>query len=126
MALEAEAVGEVSRQVGREAEGGVRAALEDLFRRVGGHLFDLGAALGGGHDGDEAGGAVNDHAQVELLGDVAALFDVGLEDFFALGARLDGDQLVAKQVFGLGIVLRAIPHTQPVLFDQPIEHMSVA
>ena len=61
-----------------------------------GHLFDVDAALGGGHEGDLRGVAVEDDAEVELAVDVAALFDVETANEAAFGAGLVGDERGAE------------------------------
>ena len=53
-----------------------------------------------GHEHGQAGGAVDDDAEVELAGDVAAGFDEDAADGLAFGAGLDRDELVVEQIPG--------------------------
>src|SRR5690606_38180118 len=55
-------------------------------------LLDLHAAFGRGHDRDPTGAAVDQHAEIELPGDVGAFLDIDALDLFALGAGLVGDE----------------------------------
>ena len=96
--MQAEAVGELARLVGGEADGRVDDLLEDLLRVLGGDLLDLHAAFGRRHDDDAAGAAVDDHAEVELARDVDALLDEQALDHLALGPGLVRDELHAEDL----------------------------
>ena len=77
-----------------------------LFRR---DVLDLHAALRGGDDHHALRLAVEHEAQIELLGDGDAAFDIEAVDDLARGAGLVRDQLLAEEFVG-GIehfVLRA-------------------
>jgi hypothetical protein len=74
------------------------ASLRIFSGCLGRDLLDLHAALGGGHDRDAAGGAVEGHAQVELAGDVQALLDEQALDLLALGPGLVGDQRACRDL----------------------------
>ena len=78
------------------ADAGDDGLFEDLLGVLGGHLLDVHAALGRGHDRDAAGGAVEGHAEVELVLDVQALLDEQALHLLALGAGLVRDQLHAE------------------------------
>ena len=65
-----------------------------IFSGDGGDLLDLHAALGRADDGDPAGVAVDQQAEVELAGDVAAFLDIDALDLAALGSGLVRDELV--------------------------------
>ncbi len=98
--LQAQPEGDLAGVERLQADGRVDGDLDDLLRRLGGHLLDIHAALGGGHDGDPAGGAIEQEAQVELAGDVTALFDVDPLDLLARGPRLMGDQIHPEHLIG--------------------------
>ncbi|EAU64946.1 conserved hypothetical protein [Stigmatella aurantiaca DW4/3-1] len=99
-AREAQAEGQLAALEVQEAHRRVHRLAEDLLRVLGGHFLDLHAALAGGHEGDARGGAVQRHAQVQLLADGEPLLDVDLVDRLPLGAGLDGLQLHAQHRLG--------------------------
>src|SRR5205823_2963900 len=74
----------------------------DLLRRLGGHLLDIHAALGGGHQHDLLRAAVDHHAGIELLLDVGAFFDQQTPHLLALGSGLVRDELHAEDFFRPG------------------------
>src|SRR6185369_2212268 len=80
---------------GLDAGGGIDRHLDDLFRMLGGDLFDLHPAFGGGHDGDARRRAVDQHAEIELAPDVAAALHIDALHQLALGAGLVGDEVHA-------------------------------
>ncbi len=100
LALEPEAEGDLARMEGLHAGGGVDRDLEDLVRRLGRDLLDLHTAFGRGHDGDAAGGAVDQHAEIKLALDVAAFLDIDALHFLAAGAGLVRDERHAEHLAG--------------------------
>ena len=111
--------------VGLQAGVGIELLLEDQLRRLGGDLLDVHAAFARGHQHRHRRGAVEDDAQVQLAGDVAACFDEHPADRLALGAGLDRDQLLAEQL--RGDVLRFVGDFDElhaallgVVFDRPL------
>ncbi len=91
-AAEAEAEGDLAALEGGEADQGVDGFGEDLFGGFGGDFFDVHAPFGGGHDGDFGAAAVDDEADVEFTGDVAAVLHEDAGDEFPFGAGLVGAQ----------------------------------
>ena len=77
-----------------------RRLLQDLLRGLGGDLLDVHAALGRGHHHHPAGAAVDQHADVELAGDVHALLDQQALDLLAARAGLVRDQVHAEDLLG--------------------------
>ena len=69
---------------------------QDLLRIVRRHFLDLDPALGRADQGHPAGGAVDQQAEIELAGDVAAFFDIDALDLAALRPGLMGHQLLAE------------------------------
>ena len=98
LALEAEREGELAALVVGEAERWLDGDGVDELGGLVCDLLDLDAALGGCHHGDLAGGAVDDHAEVELTRDVDAFLDVEAADLLPLGAGLVSDELHAKDL----------------------------
>jgi hypothetical protein len=86
---------------GLDAGGRIDRHLDDLFRMLGGDLLDLHAAFGGGHDGDARGGAVDQHAEIELAPDVAAALHIDALHQLAPGAGLVGDEVHADHAAGI-------------------------
>jgi hypothetical protein len=82
-----------------------RGDAHDLLRRLGGDFLDVHAARGAGHHHRLAGGAVEQHAQVELALHLEALFDQDASHNPPFGAGLMGDERHAehldREVFGL-------------------------
>ena len=83
-----------------QAGVGAERFFEDQLGRFLGDFFDVHAAGAASHEHGQAGGAVDDDAEVQLAGDVAAGFDEDAADGLAFGARLDGDELVIEQSAG--------------------------
>ena len=100
--LEAEAEGDLARLVGAEPRRRVDVDLDDLLGRGLGHLLDLDAALGGGHDDVHAGRAVERHADVVLVRDVLGCRHEHLADELPLGAGLRRVELHAEDLLGRG------------------------
>ncbi len=101
---------------GHEADGRVDHDFQDLLWRGGGDLLDLHAALGRGHDGDAAGGAVDQHAEIKLAGDVAAVFDIEALYFLARLAGLLGHQDVPEHLAGILLyVVQRLANPHPAL-----------
>ena len=69
---------------------GIDGDLVDLLRRVGGDFLDFHAALGARHQRDALRGAIDDHADVQFLADVRALFHQQPLHHRALRDRSDG------------------------------------
>ncbi len=67
-----------------------------------GHLFDLDAAFGRGHDGDTSGRAIDQQREVELAGNVAAGFDIDAMNLAPGRSGLLRDQDMADHGFGGG------------------------
>ena len=88
------------RVVRKDAGGRIDGEGDDLLRRRVRHLFDVHAALGRGDDRHAAGLAIDQHRQIELAGDVGALFDIEPAHQPALRTGLVGDQRHAEH--GLG------------------------
>ena len=85
---------------GLHADGGLDADLDDRLRLLGRDLLDLHAALGGGNHHHALRLAVEHEAQIELLRDGDAAFDIEAVDDLAGGAGLMRHQLLAEQVVG--------------------------
>ncbi len=88
IALEAETEGEPAGVEALHAGGGIDRGAQDFLGVTGGHLLDLHAAFGRGHDGDARGLAVEEHAEIELALDVAALLDIDALHLAPLGPGL--------------------------------------
>ena len=80
LAREAEAVGDLSADMGHVAGGRIDMDGDDLLRGLGGDLLDVHAAGLGGDEGDAAVGAVDEHRQVELALDLRAVLDIETRD----------------------------------------------
>ena len=73
---------------------------QDLFRRVVRDLFDVHAAFGRDHDGDPRGDAIDQHRQIEFLGDRRAVLDIEAVDLLALRPGLMRHQGRAEDARG--------------------------
>ena len=87
---------------GQQANRRIDRLLDDLLRCAGRHLLDLRPALFRGHQGDPAGGAIDHHADIVFLLNLAPLFDQEALHFLPFGARLMGDQHFPQELFGVG------------------------
>ena len=85
-----------------DAGRGIDGEGDDFLRRVVRDLLDIHAALGGHHERDAAGGAVDEKRQVELLVDFRAFFDIDAVDLLAGRTCLNGHQRVAKHFDRVG------------------------
>ena len=74
---------------------------ERIFDGGFGNLFDVHAALRGGHDHQTRSRSVQQHAEVQFARDVASVFDVKALHFFAGWPRLFGHQHVAQHLLGV-------------------------
>ena len=101
LALEPEGEGDAAAVEAGDAGGGIDGEAEDLLGRGGRDLLDVHAALGGDHEGDAAGGAVDEKGEVELAVDVGAVLDVDAVHDLAGRAGLVGDEGAAEHLLGL-------------------------
>ena len=92
---QAQAIGEFPALEVRKTRCWVNSGAQNLLRRACRDLFDLDSPFGASHHRDPERRPVNDHAEVILFGDVAALLDKNFLDRFALRAGLVGDQFFA-------------------------------
>ena len=106
LARHPEAGGEGAADVGLVAGGGVDGDADDGVGIVGGDDLDLLAALGRGHDEGRRLGAVDDDGEVELARDGGLLLDEDVLHELALGAGLDGDEVLAEDAGGFLLGLR--------------------
>ena len=95
-AFEAETVGERAAVRTLQARRGMNLDADDLLGGLRCDLLDVHAARGRGDEGDAAGVAIEQHAQVQLAGDLRARLDVDLVDRQALGTRLLGREALAQ------------------------------
>ena len=98
--LQPELGGQLAGLVALQAGVGVERLAKDQFGRVGGDFFDVHAPFAGNHQHRAGRRPIDDDAQVELAGDLAAFFDEHLAHGLAGGAGLNGDQRLAEQVAG--------------------------
>ncbi len=80
-----------------QAGVGVEGLVKDQLRRVVGHLLDVHATLAGDDQHRPGGRPIDDDAQVQLAGDLAAFFHQHLADGLTGRPGLDGDQGLAQQ-----------------------------
>ncbi len=83
-----------------QAGVGVKVLAEDELGRLGGYFLDVHAAFAGDHQHRQRRGPIDDDAQVQLAGNVAALFDQHLVDLLASRTGLNCHQVVAQQGSG--------------------------
>ena len=88
--------------VAHEPTGRIDRHPDDLLRVPGRDRLDLHPALAGRHDDDTRTCPVDQHAEIELAGDIAAGLDIDPLDLAALGPGLMGDQGLAQQGLGSG------------------------
>ena len=96
VALEPKGEGHLAGLERAETQGWIHGHLDDLLGGFFGDFFNLHAAFRGGQDGDAAGAAIHQEAQVELAGDVDGFGDEHGADLAALGTGLLGDELHAE------------------------------
>jgi hypothetical protein len=84
-----------------QADQRIDEDLEDLFRGLVGHFFDVHAAFVGGHHGDGLGGAVGQRGNVVFVLDVSAFLDQQVTNLLAFGAGLVRDKLHAEDLAGV-------------------------
>ena len=105
-------LGEVARQVQRLGDAtavvahdsgrGIDGEGDDLLGRLVRDVLDVHAAFGRDDEGDARGRAIDEHRQVEFLGDVGAFLDVEAVDLLAGRAGLDGHQRRAEHLLDVG------------------------
>ena len=83
-----------------DAGRGIDGDGQDLFRRLVRDFFDVHAAFGRDHERDARGLAIDQHRQIEFLGDRRAVLDIEAVDLLALGAGLVRDQGRAQDALG--------------------------
>ena len=89
-----------------QAQQRIDLDLDDLFRGLRRHLFDIHAARLAGHDHDAGAGTVREHAEVQLFVDLQPLFHQHLAHQSAFRTGLVGHQRHAQDASG------HIPHFQ--------------
>jgi hypothetical protein len=124
-ARDVQLVADLANLVGQQAHVRIEMFLVDQVRRFGRHLFDLHAALARDHQHRLGRRPVEDDAQIQLAGDLAALFDEHPVDRLAFRSGLNRHQLLAQQILGNGqcFLGRADQLHAPLLrvaFDRPL------
>ena len=82
--------------------------LDDLLGMLGRDFLDLHPAFGRGHHHDLRDRAIDDDAQVKLLGDVGAFFDPDFVDFLSVRAGLRSHESLADDFLSGGLDGREI------------------
>src|SRR5512133_411724 len=95
IAFEPQGEGHLARLEAIETQGRIHGHPDDLLGGLFGDFLDLHTTLGGRQDGDPAGHAVHQEAQVELTLDVHGLGEEHRANLAPLGTGLFGDQLHA-------------------------------
>ena len=72
--------------------------LVNLLGRMRGHFLDVHAAFARRHKRHALRGAIDDHADIQFLGDVGALLDQQAAHLLAGRARLVGNELHAENL----------------------------
>lgn len=94
---------QLPRLEGPDMVAAVQSGGKDALWRARGHLFNVHAAVGRGHDRQALCAPVQHYGQVQLTGNVRALFYPDLMDLFAFWAGLVRHQLHAQNVSGSGL-----------------------
>jgi hypothetical protein len=84
-----------------QADQRIDKDLDDFFRGLVGHFFDVHAAFVGGHHRHGLGRAVGQRCNVVFVLDVSAFFDQQVTNLLAFGACLVRDQLHAEDLAGV-------------------------
>ena len=89
-----------------QPDGGINNDLQDFLGRFCGDLLDVHPAGLARHDDRAFGGAVDDHAEIQLARDVARILDEHALDEASLGACLVSDEVHSDDRVGglLGLV----------------------
>ena len=89
-----------------QADQHVDRGTKDFIGVLSRHRLDVHAPGGAEHQGRLAGGAIDEQAAIQLLGDVAALFNENLPHCLALRTCLRRHQAAAQQLAGVLLHLR--------------------
>jgi hypothetical protein len=103
--FEAESEAEFPRLEPLHTDGGLDDYAHQALGPLGRDLFDLHPAFRGGDDADAFAAAIEDEADVQLLGDRYRRLDVQALYQLALRARLLGDQHTPEEISGGGVYL---------------------
>ena len=109
---------EQPRLVVLNALGGIDVHAQHALGRVVRNLLDVHAAISRGDHHRGAGGAVEQHRQVQLLGDGAAVLDIDQVDALGAAGGLRGAQAVAQELGrDLARLLGALHHLDAAVHD---------
>lgn len=93
---EAETLDHLANLVALKTGEGVDELLENLFRAILGHFFDIHSTFDGGHDDGAGGGAVHEDGEVVFVHDFDRFGDHDFADELAFVAGLLGDEGLAN------------------------------